>query len=122
VSLPCVKRRIVNLTTHPYLIPKLKKEWNYNPTSVLGLYFELQSEIYLTLQTYFMEHLTFVTWNTFVCYIYSLCDQYINILGQHANNVRYNIGIKLNLSLNYRVKCNVISLYFSPTHFPICFV
>ena len=60
-----------------------------------------------------MEILGFVTWNTFVCYVYSLCDLYINILGQHVKDVRYNIGINLNLSLNYKVKCNLISLYFS---------
>jgi len=59
-----------------------------------------------------MEILAFVTSKTFVSYVYSLCDQYINTLGQHVKKVRYNTGINLNLSLNYRVKCNLISLYF----------
>lgn len=109
VSFPEVKRpdRKFNPPPHFCLIPRLKERVELYFYFFLGLHVGLQSEIHLPLHTYFMEVLAFVT-NTFVSYVYSLCDLYINIIGQYVKKARYNKGINLNLSLNCWVKCNFI--------------
>ena len=48
--------RIVELTTHPHLVPGLKKEWSYTSTAPLGLHGLFQGELLtLTIRFHVMQ-------------------------------------------------------------------
>jgi hypothetical protein len=46
----------VALTTHPNLVPRLKKEYSYTSTPPLRLHGLLQGDLYLYLFTYALHH------------------------------------------------------------------